>query len=219
MCKCLICSCDTNVFESKKLKCRYHSCLNCRFIFKDKADIISLDKELRLYNLHNNSIDDEIYVAYFKNFLNLAVFPYAKNTAKWLDFGSGPVPVLAQILKRDYNIGADIYDKFYAKEPVYLGRKYDVITSTEVAEHIENPMEYFRMLKELLSDEGILAISTRFHPDEESVFLNWQYIREQSHISFYNKRTMEEIAFRLGFDLVYCDNTNYITFRAKTSVY
>ncbi len=213
--KCLICWSDTHSFESKKLNCKYHQCISCNFIFKDKNDIISLNEELRLYNLHNNSINDERYVAYFKKFLNSAVFPFAKSTGKWLDFGSGPEPVLAQILKRDYNINADIYDKFYAQNPIYLGKKYDVISSTEVAEHVEKPMEYFALLKSLLTENGIIAIMTKFHPNDEYKFLNWQYVREQCHISFYNRATMDKIASILGLNIIYSDNIKCITFKAK----
>ncbi|NMD37399.1 MAG: class I SAM-dependent methyltransferase [Christensenellaceae bacterium] len=214
--KCLICGCNTHSFESQKLKCIYHKCENCEFIFKDKANIVSLNEELRLYKLHNNSINDEKYVAYFKSFLSKAVFPYANSTKTWLDFGSGPEPVLAQILKRDYNIEADIYDKFFAKDKVFIGEKYDVISSTEVAEHIADPLEYFRLLKSLLNKNGILAIMTKFHPNDETQFLNWQYVREQCHISFYSIHTMQKIAEIIGFEIIYTDNVKCITFKTKS---
>lgn len=42
-----------------------------------------------------------------------------------LDFGSGPSPVLAMIMERDYGFDMDIYDLFYSPEKPY--RKNNII--------------------------------------------------------------------------------------------
>ena len=43
----------------------YHFCKNCEFISKDDDEFISPEEELKIYNNHNNSIDDPRYVEYY----------------------------------------------------------------------------------------------------------------------------------------------------------
>ncbi|MDW7657383.1 MAG: class I SAM-dependent methyltransferase [Bacillota bacterium] len=133
-------------------------------------------------------------------------------SVKCLDFGSGPEPVLAELLKREFDWSVDIYDKFYATDRVYEGNIYDLITSTEVAEHLDDPLHYFRLFKELLHQNGVLSIMTLFHPSSIEDFTNWFYINDRSHISFYTPKTMKVIADIVGLDVLYCDENRYITF-------
>ncbi|MBF7097490.1 class I SAM-dependent methyltransferase [Alkalibacter mobilis] len=195
----------------------YYRCTNCEYIRKDKSFFLSPKEELHIYDNHNNSIDDPRYVEYFYKFLNDAVFDFAPKGKKGLDFGSGPSPVLAQILERDHDYHMDIYDLFYAKYKVYEGKKYDLVTSTEVAEHIKDPISYFRLLKSLLKEEGILAIMTLFHNNDDDHFLNWHYIRDKSHISFYTLKTLEFIAGEVGLEIIHSNNERYTTFMLDRS--
>lgn len=209
--RCVLCSSDTKKIHHPKI-ITYHYCSNCELIAKDEEDIISKEEELNIYNNHENSIEDPRYVGYFYNFLNDAVFPYVKNGKQGLDFGSGPSPVLAQILERNHDYKIEIYDLFYAPEKVYKGKKYDLVTSTEVVEHLKNPLEYFKLFSKLLKPEGILSIMTLFHKNDESTFLDWHYIRDWSHISFYTPKTMEYLAKEAGLKIIYTDNNQYTTF-------
>ena len=209
--KCKICGSDTRKIYHPRFA-EYHYCNNCEFISRDEKHIISEQEELQIYNKHNNSIEDPRYVDFFYKFLNEAVFPYVKNDKSGFDFGSGPSPVLAQILERNHKYQMDIYDLFYAPEKVYIGKKYDLITSTEVIEHLRNPLECFRLFVNLLNPEGVLAIMTLFHGNDETDFLNWHYIRDWSHISFYTPKTMAYIASQVGLKVIYTNNIRYTTF-------
>ncbi len=209
--RCLLCSNNTSKIHHPKFA-DYHYCSNCEFISKDEDFIISKKDELEIYNNHNNSIEDPRYVEYFYKFLNAAVFPYVKNGKEGLDFGSGPSPVLAQILEGNHNYKMDIYDLFYAPEKVYQGKKYDLITTTEVVEHLKNPIEYFQLFSKMLKEDGVLAVKTLFHENNKSGFFNWHYIRDWSHISFYTGKTMEYIAAKVGLRIIYTDNTQYTSF-------
>ncbi len=60
---------------------------------------MTFDEERAEYDLHENSIEDMGYVNYLDNFLIKAVDPYI-NEGQALDFGCGPEPVLAELLKR-----------------------------------------------------------------------------------------------------------------------
>lgn len=190
----------------------YNYCSNCELISKDEDHIVSKEDELNIYNNHNNSIEDPRYVEYFYRFLNSSVFPYVSGGKEGLDFGSGPSPVLAKILKGNHEYDMDIYDLFYSPKKVYKGKKYDLVTSTEVAEHLKNPLEYFELFASLLKDDGILAVMTLFHENDKSAFLDWHYIRDWSHISFYTPRTMEYIAKKVGLKIIYTDNIRNTSF-------
>lgn len=191
----------------------FHCCTNCEFIYKDYDSMISPKDELKIYNYHNNSIDDPSYVSFLKKFLNEAVLDFTNKGKKGLDFGSGPSPVLSEIMKRDYNWDMEIYDLFYSPEKIYRNKKYDLITSTEVMEHLKNPLDYFVMFKDLLVDNGILAIMTLFHPNNVELFSNWHYIRDKSHISFFSLKTFEYIANIVGLEILYTNSERYITFK------
>ena len=209
--KCILCGSSTRIIHHPEIG-DFHYCSFCEFIAKDKNQIISRYKELQRYNEHHNSIADPLYVAYFKQFLTEAVFPYVQRGKQGFDFGSGPSPVLAQILKRDYGYQMDVYDLFYANNKSYVDKKYDLITSTEVVEHLSDPLKAFTLFVQLLKPKGILAIMTMFHHNNDDAFLKWHYIRDLSHIAFYTPKTMEYLANKVGLKMIYTNDVRYSTF-------
>ncbi len=209
---CKICGQKTLEMLNKNSGIKYYSCRCCDFIFKDENSILPRGEELKIYNNHNNSIDDPKYVNFFKKFLNSAVFSYCSGK-EGLDFGSGPSPVLAMLLKRDFGFKMDIYDLFFAPGKIYKGKKYDLITSTEVLEHLKNPLPYFKIFRNCLKPDGLLSIMTLFQPGNKSEFFEWYYIRDMSHISFYTPKTLEIIGEKFGLKVVYTDNFRYISFK------
>lgn len=208
---CKICSNMTRIVHHKTFGI-YHACDFCGFISKDKEDHVSAQAQHTIYDSHHNSIEDPVYVAYFNHFLSKAVFPYIRNGKCGLDFGSGPSPVLAQLLTDTYGYDMEIYDLFYSPIKSYLSKTYDLITVTEVVEHLENPLNYFALFSEHLNKDGVLAIMTHFHHHRDEDFLHWHYIRDRSHISFFSERTFEIIADKLKLKIVYTDHKKFITF-------
>lgn len=213
---CKICGFETRLIEVKRDQTRYHYCNRCEYISKDSDCRVSVEQEFVIYDRHTNSIEDESYVAYFRNFINKTIVKYMPEGRKGLDFGSGPEPVLSELLKRDYGYDVDIYDKFYATEKIYEGKTYDLVTSTEVVEHMDNPIEYFKLFKSLLAKDGILAIMTQFHPKDDSKFEGWHYRRDESHISFYTPETISWIAKMVGLEVVFMDHHKNITLKLKS---
>ena len=208
---CKICGFTTREINHPKFG-SYHYCERCEFISKDEEYIVSHKEELSIYNNHNNSIEDPRYVEFFYKFLEDAVFKYVGEGKNGFDFGSGPSPVLAQILEKYHDYNMDIYDLFYAKEKTYIGKQYDLITSTEVVEHLINPMPYFKLFFELMKNDGILAIMTLFHKNDDEYFKAWHYIRDNTHISFYTPKTFHYIAKKVGLRIIHTDHNRYITF-------
>ncbi|MBM7561139.1 class I SAM-dependent methyltransferase [Fusibacter tunisiensis] len=213
--KCKICNSGTRISTHPKEGSVYYVCPVCEFISLDSKFYLNERQELERYGSHNNSVTDLRYVAYFKTFIEETIMNFIGEGKTGLDFGSGPEPVLATLLERDYDFDMDVYDKFFASERVYVGKQYDLITSTEVVEHLDDPLNYFKVFKDSLKADGILAIMTQFHPVEDSVFWNWHYRRDPSHISFYTPRTMAKIASILGFEVLYSDAYKNTVFKHK----
>ena len=212
---CLVCKRVTTLWVIGKKRTTYHYCSYCEFISKDVSHQISTEEEIKIYNYHNNSIEDASYVAYFNHFIETSISPYISDGKFGIDFGSGPSPVLAQLLMRDYGYAMDIYDLYYAPEKLYLGKKYDLVTCTEVIEHIPNPIAVFETFKDLLQTEGVLAVMTQFHTNNLDDFKVWHYIRDKSHISFFTPRTMKVIAEKIGLKIVHTNKRKYTTFKQR----
>lgn len=64
-----------------------------------------------------------------------------------------------------------IYDLFYATNKSYINKKFDLITSTEVLEHVKDPISTFKLLVSLLKKDGVLAIIMLYQPNNDDDFL------------------------------------------------
>lgn len=212
---CRICQSETKECVHPDNGHVFHDCLNCRFVSKDPGDYLSPEKEFDQYEQHENSIHDPSFVAFFERFLQAAVFPYVSDGKKAFDFGSGPSPVLAQLLERDYEYDVTIYDLFYAPEKTYKDKTFDVITTTEVMEHVPDPIEVFKELKAVMKEDSILAVMTLFRPDDSEAFFEWPYLCDFTHISFFTPKAMQIAADKIGLEVIYCDDSRYTTFKLK----
>ena len=209
---CKICGKETVLVYDKQFNIKYYRCPHCEFLFMDKKAMISFKAERAVYDTHENSIENQGYVDMFKNFIDKCVLPF-KKSGQLLDFGSGPEPVLIQVLNRDYTFETGHYDLHYAPEKVYEGKLYDVIVSTEVVEHISDPLPAFKMLIGHLKPKGIFAFMTLYHFNDDEHFSDWWYRRDETHISFYTLKTLEFIAKECGCDIVFTDNKRLTTFK------
>ena len=204
---CKICARETALLRDEKFKIDYYFCSYCEYISCDETAIVPPEQELTLYRQHNNTLENEGYVNMFKAFMKIAVDPYAAHIKAALDFGSGPGPVLAALLRqKGYDV--DIYDLYFAPEKVFENKSYDLITATEVFEHLQDPLQTARLLKDHLNNPGILAIMTMFHPGDGASFNNWWYRHDPTHISFYRPKTFTVLAGLLGLKVLTFDQKN-----------
>lgn len=206
---CKICQGETTSFYDDYMKCQTYHCKACGFIFKDEEAIVSHDKELKVYQQHNNTEENLGYVAMFQDFIDKTITPHKEQITTALDFGSGPNPVLAGILKRNGFV-TDYYDKFFATEKIYEGKQYDLITSTEVIEHIRDVQEVMAFFAQHLNPGGFLALMTQFHPDDQEAYLNWWYRRDPTHIVFFTPKSFRALAEQHGFTLRYHDDKKVV---------
>ncbi|HHS91769.1 MAG TPA: class I SAM-dependent methyltransferase [Campylobacterales bacterium] len=148
----------------------------------------------------------------FESFIDKAIAPYQEYIQTILDFGSGPTPVFATLLERR-GFEVDIYDLYYAPQKVYEKRCYDLITSTEVFEHLSKPLETLAMLVSHLNPKGYVVLMTKFPPDEDEVFLNWWYRRDPTHIGFFTPKSFEVMADKVGLKVLDVFDDNVVIFQ------
>jgi 2-polyprenyl-3-methyl-5-hydroxy-6-metoxy-1,4-benzoquinol methylase len=203
--KCKICLSGTNSIYDQKSDLLYHYCSHCEFVALDEKNILLPEIEKKRYEMHENHIKNVGYVAMFEKFISCAITPFQNNIKTILDYGCGPGPVLAELLKR-HGYSVDIYDPYFAPIKIFTNKKYDMITTTEVIEHIRDPLPFIKKLKNLITPSGHIAIMTQFNSNTPETFLSWYYRREDTHISFFTRKTFELIAEMLQLRLEICDN-------------
>lgn len=209
--KCKICGGSTSAYYDKRIQATFHWCSVCDFIFKDEKDLIDVKKEKAIYDAHQNSLEDQKYVAYLDKFIQKGVLPYVKEGSKGLDYGSGPTPVLKHILSTVYHYEMLGYDLFYEDAKENLKQTFDFLVSTEVIEHIKEPISIFQTFYRLLQPGGVLALMTLLHPSNSEELLDWHYTRDRSHISLFSMKTLETVAKITGFKVIFTDHHRIIT--------
>jgi SAM-dependent methyltransferase len=207
--KCLICDHETYEHHHPKFKMLFHVCPECEFIYKDIKNHPNEEQEWNQYQLHQNDITNQGYVDYLTDFVHQSVLPFVKHGLA-LDYGSGPNPVLSMLLAQQHGFNVHIYDPFYANNLNYLDYEYDLITSTEVIEHLVSPIDVFKTFNRLLKPKGILSLMTLFHSKDLNQMNGWFYIRDITHISFYTPKTILYIAEKTGFKVLWTNHKRQI---------
>jgi len=193
---CHICQQETTVFTHEKTEIKYYHCNACEYIFKSPEYYQDLEAQKERYNLHENNEEDAGYRAYFQRFLDF-VLPCVGEVQTALDFGCGRTSLLAKLLEKE-GISCDYYDPIYHPHTLDDSRKYDLIVSTEVFEHLHQPKEVFENLLGRLDKGGYLAIQTEFHSNEQASFQKWWYPQDPTHIVFFRAKTFEVLCKTFG---------------------
>ncbi len=199
---CKICQSDTSeeIIDNQT----YFRCVYCGYIFTN--NIPTPEQEKARYLQHNNTLENKGYVEMFEDFI--ALLP-KKN--RCLDFGSGPNPVLAELLKKQgYDV--DIFDIYFAQDNSFENKKYDIITSTEVFEHLKDPVSVMEILTRILNPKGTIAIMTSFIPED---FKNWRYRKDITHIGFFTHKTMKILADMFNMEIIFLNNKNICIFKKR----
>lgn len=209
---------------------RYFRCDHCQATFLDPAHLPTREEERRRYDQHNNNLADPGY----RGFLERLTAPLVArlgaghtpsqdhqhgaapgaSPSPGLDFGSGPVPAVAQLMM-EQGYPMMWYDPLYAPDrSVLQDRAYRFITCCEVAEHLHHPRETFALLASLLEPQGILAVMTEFQTDDAR-FDNWYYRQDPTHVVFYREHTLRCIAAEHRMD-IHIPRKNVALFTART---
>ena len=201
---CPICL-GTNIFSFRLIgSIEYFRCKTCLGLFIDPKNRLSPEEEKERYSLHNNDIDDPEY----RKFLSKLYDPLIKKLKKesrGLDYGCGPGPALASML-REEGFSVDIYDPYFFPDESYRDKLYDFITCTEAAEHFYEPHKEFKKLDRVLANKGILGVMTNFYEDTIN-FEDWYYRKDPTHVVFYAVKTLQCIAEERSWEVdIQCEN-------------
>lgn len=176
----------------------YLRCEACELVFVPPGWHLIREAERAEYDLHRNEIHDPGYRA----FLSRLAEPLASRLpagASGLDFGCGPGPALAQLL-REHGFQVALFDSFYLPDAAALQSRYDFICATEVVEHLHRPGWELARLWSLLAPQGWLGIMTKLVRDQQA-FANWHYKNDLTHVCFFSAATWSWWAREKGADL------------------
>lgn len=169
----------------------YLRCRQCRLVFVPPHQHLTPDAEKAIYDYHQNQIED----AGYRRFLSRLAEPLSSRLparASGLDYGCGPGPLLAGML-REQGHTLRTFDPYYANQPELLQSRYDFVTCTEVVEHFRQPKQEFQRLFGLLKPSGHLGIMTKLVIDADA-FSRWHYKNDMTHISFFSEDTLQWLA-------------------------
>ena len=136
-----------NVDGREYLRCKY-----CTATMLNPAQWLPAEAEFRQYQVHENSSTDSRY----RKFLSKVATPLLKKLAPektGLDYGCGPVPVLAHILS-EAGHSMSSFDPFFFPDKHLLDQTYDFITCTETIEHFHFPAKEFASFGRILRPGG-----------------------------------------------------------------
>lgn len=208
---CHICNnlCDT--FIDDKTKITYYHCNYCEYIFKSPECFQDLSVQKERYNLHENDEGDAGYQAYFQRFLDF-ILPLVGKPDTALDFGCGASSLLAKMLEKE-GVPCDYYDPIYHPDTLEQNKKYELIVSTEVFEHLHQPREVFESLLDRLEEGGYMALQTQFHPNNVESFKKWYYHQDPTHIVFFTAKTFKVLCTELTCEFVSENGKNMVLLR------
>jgi hypothetical protein len=172
----------------------YYRCPQCGLIFVAREHLLTSEAEKARYDLHQNDPEDRGYRQFLQQFTQPLLDHLDPPPLEGLDFGSGPQPVLAQMLETEgYQMA--VYDPFYAPDKQSLISTYDFVTCTETVEHFHEPAKEWSLLVGLVKPGGWLGIMTQLveHPE---TFAHMHYITDATHVSFYSRHTFRFLAER-----------------------
>lgn len=159
--------------------------------FLDPAQRPARAAEHAQYRLHRNAVDAPGYRRFLQP-LASALLHCLPAARAGLDFGCGPGPALAMML-REAGHAVALYDPLFAPDTQVLERQYDFISCSEVVEHLHQPAAEFARFDRMLKPGGWLGIMTGFLTDD-AAFARWHYRRDPTHVVFYRGQTFAHLA-------------------------
>lgn len=228
---CLICDStkiiDLNEYEESFLV----QCKECSFVFSKK---IPSKKELENHyeDYSRNDYLSPITIKRYNEILD--EFEQIRKTNNILDVGCGIGYFLEEAKKRGWNV----YGTEYTDEAIkicdnkginmqkgvltpsnYNLESFDIITSFEVIEHINNPTEELNNFYKLLRKGGITYVTT---PNFNSILRyrlksTYNVICYPEHLSYYIPKTLKKVFTQSGFKAKKTTTTGFSFTRLKTS--
>jgi 2-polyprenyl-3-methyl-5-hydroxy-6-metoxy-1,4-benzoquinol methylase len=207
-------------------------CGGCRFVFSSAIPTAAeLTEHYEQYGR-----DDYLSPVTVRRYHELLDrFEPARKNNRILDVGCGIGLFLGVAKERGWDVyGTEISDraveickrKGIAMHRGALGpdnyepESFDVITSIEAVEHINNPLEEVSNMAAILRPRGLLYVTTpNFNSLSRRLLKGrWNIIEYPEHLSYYTPRTIAALLHRCGFERVSVRTTGISPTRLKTSL-
>ena len=223
--KCLLCDSEMLKPLPKYQEDYLVECGNCSFIFSRR---IPTSEELTdHYNTYpRGSGISPITIKRYNELLDQ--LEKYRTTNNILDIGCGDGYFLLEAKKRNWNVfGTEFTDNAVeicrSKEIAihqgildpanYKGSLFDVITSFEVIEHINNPRQEIRNISSLLREGGVFYFTTPNFNSMSRIILgtSWNVIEYPEHLSYYTPGTINYLLSQFGFKKIFLTTTGIST--------
>lgn len=222
----------------KKLSTYYEKhglvkCKNCGFVFMERIPSVqTLNEHYGKYSYATEGYLSPQTVKSYNKLLD--EFEKYRNTNKLLDVGCGRGWFLQEAKKR----GWKVYGSEYSETAVELckskgiemisgqlqadsfeSNSFDVITSFEVIEHINNPLEDLEKIYAYLRSGGLFYCTTPNFNSLLRYYLKEEYniIEYPEHLSYYTKKTLNNALKKSGFTPIKFLSTGISINRIKAS--
>lgn len=96
------------------------------------------------------------------------------------------------------NFSVDSYDLYYFPDMTIWSKKFNFIILSEVIEHLRDPIKEMKRIRDLLLPDGKIFIKTKLHPGDKTLFENWFYKRDITHIQFFSDESLGYLAKELS---------------------
>jgi 2-polyprenyl-3-methyl-5-hydroxy-6-metoxy-1,4-benzoquinol methylase len=228
---CLVCNSAKLKPLSAYQKAHLCKCCNCGFVF---AQQIPSEQELIEYydGYGRNDYLSPVTIKRYNELLD-AMEPFRK-TNKLLDVGCG----IGYFLEVAKERGWEVFGTEYTDRAIeictekgiqmkqgkldpsnYEPGSFDVITSFEVLEHINNPLEETNNFNQLLRKGGLVYLTT---PNFNSLLRHrlkerYDVITYPEHLSYYTPSTLKKLFTQCGFRKLKIQTTGISLTRLKTS--
>ena len=228
---CLICS-SADLRELKRFSKHFLvKCNSCGFVFCKK--IPTTEELINHYKTYPRGGDISIITVKRYNEL-FDVFESYRKTNNILDIGCGNGHFLEVAAKRGWNVyGTEFTDEAIDvcnKKNIKMNQgilnpenynkiEFDVITSFEVIEHINNPEIEIQNIKKLLRTKGLFYFTTPNFNSLSRFILkeNWNVIEYPEHLSYYTAKTINRFLNNKGFEKIELKTTGISMRRLQQS--
>ncbi|MDO9000756.1 MAG: class I SAM-dependent methyltransferase [Bacteroidota bacterium] len=214
--KCLVCENDRLI----PLKGYYDKhglvkCSSCNFVFMERIPSLQeLNDYYSSYSYDSVQSLSSITVKRYEELLD--EFEKYRKTNKILDVGCGRGWFLIEAKKRGWEVYGTEFSELAIKLCIEKGinmtegildsskfdtKDFDVITSFEVIEHINNPNQELEAIYNLLRKDGLFYVTTPNFNSLMRYYLKADYnvISYPEHLSYYTKSTLNFVAKRHSF--------------------
>lgn len=188
-----------------------YACATCNLVYVPRRWHLSPAAQRDRYRLHQNRIDDDGYARMLQRPIDV-LRQRAPGVRRVLDYGSGPTPVLVELLRRR-GYDAEGYDPLFSPR-THGPASFDAVVSVETFEHFADPGAEMRRIVEIIRPGGWFLVMTHLHGGTDT-FTDWWYVRDATHVAFYSARTFDWLCRRWALELAYSDAARLVLMRKQ----